>query len=106
MVTLALVVVGAVGLAQGRGPVGVLEAGAEKPAARGARQAAQAGGARVPGVLAGQGLRELSQVPHEGAAQALARAAPLLGQVRVVCSHFLGLVDLELGVELLQLVLQ
>lgn len=93
------------GLAQGRWPLGFLEAAAEEAAARGAGQAAAALGTGVPGVLPGQGLRELSQVSHDGAAQALARAAPLLGQVGVVSSHFLGLVDLELGVELLQFVL-
>lgn len=47
-----------------------------------------------------------AKVPHEGAAQALAPAGQLLGQVGVVRGHFLGLVNLELGVELLpQLVL-
>lgn len=87
-------VIGATGLAQGRWLFGFLEAETEEPAARGAGEAAAALGTGVPGVLPGQGLRELSQVPHEGAAQALARASPLLGQVGVVSSHFLGLVDL------------
>ena len=108
---IAVLLAGAAGLAQSRRRGGLPEAGAEQPgaeqpAAGGAPGQAAAGrGARVPGVLAGQGLGELGQVPHEGAAQALAPAASLLAQVRVVSGHFLGLVDLELGVELLQLVL-
>lgn len=96
---------GAAALTQAGRRGGLPEAGAEQPAAGGAGQAAAARGARVPGVLAGQRLGELGQVPHEGAAQALAPAGPLLGQVGVVRSHFLGLMNLELGVELLQLVL-
>lgn len=107
----AALLAGATGLAQTRRRGGLPEAGAgqpgaEQPAAGGAPGQAAAGrGARVPGVLAGQGLGELGQVLHEGAAQGLAPAASLFAQVRVVSGHFLGLVDLELGVELLQLVL-
>ena len=104
-VRVTVLLAGAAGLAQAGRRGGLPEAGAEQPAAGGAGKAAAARGARVPGVLAGQRLGELGQVPHEGAAQALAPAGPLLGQVGVVRGHFLGLVNLELGVELLQLVL-
>lgn len=49
-------------------------------------------------------LRDLGDTLHQGAAQAFLGIA-LLVEVRVVGQHLLAFVDLQLGVELLQLIL-
>lgn len=80
------------------------EAGAEQPAAGGPEQAAAARGARVRGA-GGPAPRGSARYLMKERPRPWRPAGPLLGQVGVVRGHFLGLVDLELGVELLQLVL-
>lgn len=50
-------------------------------------------------------LRDLRDALHQGAAQTFLGVA-LLVEVRVVGQHLLAFVDLQLGVELLQLILR
>lgn len=51
------------------------------------------------------GLRDLRYASHQGATQAFLGVALLL-EVRVVGQHLLSFVDLQLGVQLLQLILR
>ena len=59
----------------------------------------------LPAALAAHRLWDLCDAFDDGPAQARQAGAPLLGEVRVVHSHLLGLVDLQLGIQLLQFVL-
>lgn len=58
----------------------------------------------ITAALSAHGLWDLSDTLYDGPAQPAPRAALLL-QVGVVCCHLLGLVDLQLTIQFLQLIL-
>jgi len=59
----------------------------------------------LPAALAAHRLWDLHDAFDDRPAQAREAGTPLLGEVRVVGGHLLGLVDLQLDIQLLQFVL-